>query len=135
MNRAFVDTGAWYALLDKRDPDHAPVTEAFRAYRGRLVTSNYIFDEAVTLARYRLGWEVAHKLGAELRAQRVARLERVTQKDEAAAWSIFEQHQDKRYSFTDCTSFVLVQRLGLAVCLAVDSDFLSFGLHCLPGRS
>jgi uncharacterized protein len=132
MNRAFVDTGAWYALLDKNDPDHAAVTVAFRTYRGRLVTSNYIFDEAVTLARYRLGWSVAHRLGTELRDQRVARLERVSSKDEAAAWSIFEQHRDKRYSFTDCTSFVLVQRLGLAVCLAVDSDFRSFGLRCLP---
>lgn len=132
MKRAFVDTGAWYALLDKKDPDHARVADACRAYRGRLVTSNYVFDEVVTLTRYRLGWDVAHRLGDELREQRVARLERVTPKDEAAAWTIFEQHRDKRYSFTDCTSFVLVQRLTLAVCIAIDSDFRSFGLHCLP---
>lgn len=135
MKRAFVDTGAWYALLDKKDPDHARVADAFRAYRGQLVTSNFVFDEAVTLTRYRLGWAVARKIGNELRQQRVARLERVTPKDEAAAWTIFEQHQDKRYSFTDCTSFVLVQRLALPVCLAVDADFRSFGLHCLPPLS
>lgn len=132
MNRAFVDTGAWYALLDKNDPDHARVAVTFRAYRGRLVTSNFVFDEAITLVRYRLGWDVAKRLGEQLREQRVARLERVTSKDEAAAWSIFEQYRDKRFSFTDCTSFVLVQRLKLPVCLAIDSDFRSFGLHCLP---
>lgn len=132
MKRAFVDTGAWYALLDKNDPDHVRVAEAFRAYRGRLVTSNFVFDEAVTLARYRLGWVVAQKLGGQLKAQQVARLERVTVKDEAAAWSIFEQYRDKRFSFTDCTSFVLVERLALPVCLAIDADFRSFGLHCLP---
>jgi predicted nucleic acid-binding protein len=40
MKRAFVDTGAWYALLDKNDPDHAGVVDAFSAYRGRLLTSN-----------------------------------------------------------------------------------------------
>jgi hypothetical protein len=132
LNRAFVDTGAWYALLDKNDPDHVRVAETFRAYRGRLVTSNFVFDEAVTLARYRLGWGVAEKLGSQLQGQRVARVERVTLKDEAAAWSIFEEYRDKRFSFTDCTSFVLVQRLALPVCLAIDSDFRSFGLPCLP---
>jgi predicted nucleic acid-binding protein len=135
LNRAFVDTGAWYALLDKHDPDHAHVVDAFQAYRGRLITSNFVFDEAVTLARYRLGWEVARKLGSQLRDQHIARLERVTPKDEAAAWSIFDAYRDKRFSFTDCTSFALVQRLGLPLCLAIDSDFRSFGLHCLPDLS
>lgn len=132
MNRAFVDTGAWYALLDSNDPDHAEVVQAFQAYRGRLITSNFVFDEAVTLARYRLGWDVAQKLGSQLRAQRIARLERVTPKDEAAAWSIFDKYRDKRFSFTDCTSFALIQRLALPLSLAIDSDFRSFGLHCLP---
>ena len=132
MNRAFVDTGAWYALLDRNDPDHAEVVQAFQAYRGRLVTSNFVFDEAVTLARYRLGWDVARKLGSQLREQRIARLERVTPKDEAAAWSIFDHYRDKRFSFTDCTSFALIQRLELPLSLAIDSDFRSFGLHCLP---
>jgi predicted nucleic acid-binding protein len=56
----------------------------------------------------------------------------VTPKDEAAAWSIFEQYRDKRFSFTDCTSFALIQRLALPLSLAIDSDFRSFGLHCLP---
>ena len=132
MKRAFVDTGAWYSLLDKNDPDHVHVTETFRAYRGRLVTSNFVFDEAVTLARYRLGWGVAQTFGSQLREQRIARLERVTPKDEAAAWSIFERYRDKRFSFTDCTSFVLIDRLALPVCLAIDSDFRSFGLQCVP---
>jgi len=135
MRRAFVDTGAWYALLDKNDPDHVGVVDAFSAWRGRLVTSNYVFDEAVTLARYKLGWDVARRLGTELREQRVARLERVTANDEAAAWTLFEQYRDKRYSFTDCTSFALVRRLALPVCLAVDADFRTFGLHCLPRLS
>jgi predicted nucleic acid-binding protein len=118
--------------LDRNDPDHAEVVQAFQDYRGRLITSNFVFDEAVTLARYRLGWDVARKLGSQLREQRIARMERVTPKDEAAAWSIFDEYRDKRFSFTDCTSFALIQRLELPLSLAIDSDFRSFGLHCLP---
>lgn len=133
MQLAFVDTGAWYALLDKKDPDHAAVVEAFAQYRGRLVTSNYVFAETVTLARYQLGWSVAHQFGSTLRERRVARIERVTTQDEAVAWSIFQQQQDTHYSFTDCTSFALVRRLALPICLAIDPDFRAFGLRCLPG--
>ncbi|WP_462322223.1 type II toxin-antitoxin system VapC family toxin [Halochromatium sp.] len=132
MQLAFVDTGAWYALLDKKDPDHAAVVEAFAEYRGRLVTSNYVFGETLTLARYQLGWSVAHQFGSALRERRVARMERVTTEDEAAAWSIFQQQQDTHYSFTDCTSFALVRRLALPICLAIDPDFRAFGLRCLP---
>ena len=132
MKRVFVDTGAWYALVDANDPDHGRVTECFREFQGRLVTSNYILDEILTLTRYRLGWPVAHRLGTQLRFSRLSRLERISLKDEETAWSIFSDYDVKSFSFTDCTSFALVQRLGLPLCLAIDSDFRSFGLHCIP---
>lgn len=43
MKTVFVDTGAWYALTDADDPDHPAVVPVFQEYRGRLVTSNYVF--------------------------------------------------------------------------------------------
>jgi len=87
------------------------------------------------LTRYRLGWPVASRLGAQLRAGQVALVERVTpiEIDEEAAWAIFSSYRDKSLSFTDCTSFALVKRLDIDLCLAIDSDFRSFGLHCIPG--
>ncbi len=133
MRRVFVDTGAWYALVDADDPDHGRVAPCFREHRGRLITSNFVFDEAITLTRYRLGWPVASRLGAQLRAGQVALVERVTPIDEEAAWAIFSSYRDKSFSFTDCTSFALVKRLDIDLCLAIDSDFRSFGLHCIPG--
>jgi hypothetical protein len=30
MKRLFVDTGAWYALVDKKDPDHSAAAAFFR---------------------------------------------------------------------------------------------------------
>jgi len=132
VKRVFVDTGGWYALIDADDPDHDRVAATFRAYQGRLVTSNYVFDESLTLMRYKLGWPIARQFGQQLRDGRIARVERVSQKDETAAWSIFERYDDKCFSFTDCTSFAMIQRLELPLCLAIDSDFRAFGLHCLP---
>lgn len=132
MKRVFVDIGAWYALVDADDPDHARVAACFREYGGRLVTSNYVFDEVITLTRYRLGWEAASRLGDQLRTNRVAQIESITPQDEDAAWTIFSRYRDKSFSFTDCTSVALVKRVGIAVCLAIDGDFRAYGLHCVP---
>ena len=132
MSGLFVDTSAWYALLDRRDPEHEPVAAAVRAHRGRLVASDYILDEAVTLVRYRLGWPLAHRLGAGLRSGDLARLVRVLPTDLDAAWLLFTERQDQRLSFTDCTSFALMTRLKLATAIALDQDFRAMGWMVLP---
>ena len=80
----------------------------------------------------RLGWNIAHRLGEHLRTGSLARLERISQSDEEAAWAIFSAYSDKSFSFTDCTSFALCDRLELPLCVAIDNNFRSFGLHCLP---
>jgi predicted nucleic acid-binding protein len=51
---AFVDTGAWIALMVPRDQYHQRATTFFRsiARNTRLVTSNYVLSEAFTWLRY-----------------------------------------------------------------------------------
>ena len=132
MKRLFVDTSGWYALADDQDPFHQPVFDALQANRNRLVTSNYILDETLTLVRFKLGFNVARQLGDQLRIGALARLERISPKDEEAAWRIFSRYSDKSFSFTDCTSFALCERLKLSSCIALDRDFRAFGLHCIP---
>ena len=67
MDRLFVDTSAWFASVNRADPDHERVANALRGFRGRLLTSNFIFDETVTLCFYRLGHEAAISIGETLR--------------------------------------------------------------------
>ncbi|MFZ1426365.1 MAG: PIN domain-containing protein, partial [Geminicoccaceae bacterium] len=123
----FVDSSAWYALLDRRDPEHARVAAVVQAHRDRLVTSDYILDEAVTLVRYRLGWPLAHRLGAGLRSGELARLARVLPADLDAAWKLFSERRDQRLSVTDCTSFAVMTRLKLDTAIALDQDFKAMG--------
>lgn len=132
MTRVFADTGGRYALVDARDPDHDRVVECARAHRDHLLASNYVFDETLALARYRLGRPVARRLGERLRGDRLTRPERVTPRDEEAAWSIFTRYHDKAFSFTDCTRLALASRLGLRRCITLDADFRSFGLDSAP---
>jgi hypothetical protein len=128
----FVDTSAWYALLDRRDPEHERVAAVIQAHRGRLVVSDYILDEAVTLVRYRLGWPLAHRLGAGLRSGELARLVRVLPADLDAAWRLFTERHDRRLSVTDCTTFALMTRMKLDTAIALDQDFRALGWTVLP---
>jgi predicted nucleic acid-binding protein len=132
VERVFVDTSAWFAYVNRPDPDHRAVREAIRAHDGRLVTSSYIFDEVVTLCRYRLDHRAAVRAGNVLRDPESVDLIGITVEDEQAAWELFETRRDQEYSFTDCTSFVLMRRLGITVAIAVDDDFEHEGFRVLP---
>jgi predicted nucleic acid-binding protein len=57
---------------------------------------------------------------------------RVTISDEKAAWALFLARPDKLYSFTDCTSFVVMRRLGISEAVAVDADFRREGFDSIP---
>lgn len=132
MERLFVDTSAWFAYVNRRDPEHKLVSAAVHAFEGRLLTSNFVFDETVTFCLYRLGHEAATALGNVLLDSAEVDLIRLTAADEQAAWDLFKERKDKNYSFTDCTSFVLMRRLGIRRALALDADFRQEGFEILP---
>ena len=47
----FVDTSAWYAIIDKNDRDYKAAVKKVRILDRPLLTSNYILDEIVTLLK------------------------------------------------------------------------------------
>ena len=132
MQRLFVDTSAWFAFTNRADPDHKLVAALLNAFKGRLVTSNFVFDETVTLCLYRLGHAAAGRVGQVLRDGSQVDLVRVAPEDETSAWQLFRERRDKQYSFTDCTSFALMRRLDLKTAAALDDDFAGEGFEQLP---
>jgi predicted nucleic acid-binding protein len=123
----FVDTGAWFAYFVRRDPDHAAAVAWMRQNRQPLVTTDYVLDELLTLLKLRENHGVAVAAGEALLLQRVARIEQITIDDIARAWEVFRQYHDKDWSFTDCTSKVVIERLGITLAFAFDSHFEQFG--------
>lgn len=132
MERLFVDTSAWFAYANRKDPEHAVVRDFFSGFRGRLITSNFVFDETISLCLYRLGHKAAQRVGSVLQAMETVDLIRVTPEDEQAAWALCCKRSDQRYSFTDCTSFELMRRLRIAGALALDDDFRAEGFQVVP---
>jgi predicted nucleic acid-binding protein len=133
MNRIFVDTWAWYALADTRDPDHEAAQQANERLMDQghtFVTTNFVLAETVTLIRYHLHhaaavrfWHALH----ELIAAGLVELVRASEAQECAAWEIFERYTDQMFSFTDCTSFAIMGDLGLTYAFTADRHFATCG--------
>ena len=47
--------------------------------------------------------------------------------DLTLAWQTFEQFDDKSWSFTDCTSKVVMEQRGIRKAFAFDHHFYQFG--------
>ena len=117
----FVDTSAFYAVLD-RDDRHNSRSKELLARGEALLTTNYVLAEAWRLARDRLGYPVAEKFWGEIR-DGGASIECILSADLEAAWAIGERFADQSFSIVDRTSFALMERLGIHRAIAFDDDF------------
>jgi hypothetical protein len=129
----FTDTSAWLAWDQPTEPKHRAASQ-FMALRPHLVTSNFIIDETITLALSRYGRRAALELGDTLWQGTMADIRYISLNDQREAWAFFKQYADKRFSFTDCTSFALMRRLGLAQAFSFDEDFEQTGLFARVPR-
>ena len=89
-------------------------------------------DETLTLLKDRCGSEVAISFRQDLEASKTVRILWVDEEDEAKAWRIFKTHKGKTYSFTDCTSFALMEENAIKNVFAYDRHFAQHGLNKLP---
>lgn len=127
MDAIFTDTSAWYAIADEDDANHASARAFVESLTLPLITTDFIVDETITLLRYSLGHSVAADIGGKLWNEQLARLVHIDQEVEREAWQRFLKYHDHRFSFTDCTSFVVMDQLGLSQVFVFDSDFESHG--------
>jgi len=123
----FVDTGAWYASLVPTDPHHATAVQWLATNHSPLLTTDYVIDETLTLLRVRGQRERALMFGRRLFDDDLANIHKITAADLKLAWNTFEQFDDKSWSFTDCTSKIVMEQLGVKIAFAFDHHFHQFG--------
>ncbi len=123
----FVDTGAWFAIVVPSDVNHVRATAWLSSNREPLVTSDYVVDEALTLLRARGFPEQAIDLGVDLLDNGMALMHFLEKEDIGRAWHMFRRYRDKQWSFTDCSSKVVMEWLGIATAFAFDQHFRQFG--------
>lgn len=130
----FADTSGLYALLDKKDAHHAPARKIVEKLLGtgrRLVVTDYVVAETVTLANARSGTHVALRVLDLIEQSAGIRFEWIGTLRFDAAKKLFRRHADHAYSFTDCSSFVVMRELRLAQALTTDGHFPEAGFEAL----
>ena len=133
-NEVFADSSALYALIDRRDANHAAAREAVgRLVRaGRLiVTTDYIVAETVNLANARGGKTVAVRVLDLIEQSAGIRVEWIGVERFIRTKAFFRKHADHDYSFTDCTSFIVMKEERLQEALTTDVHFVQAGFKTL----
>lgn len=109
----FVDTGAFYAGKDPSDQYYDQANAFMEKVKKdltlHLITSNFVIDETLTLIRMKLGHNAAVKFGRQIKGSRIVKVLHVNEKIEEQAWRIFEKYSDRDFSFTDCSSFAIME--------------------------
>ena len=121
-----VDTSAIYALVNDADAIHGAAKTRLRMMkknRFEPLLSNFIVAETHALVLTRLGPHIARRWLLGNRWQ----IERVLPSDEDRAHQIVASHLDKDYSYTDATSFAIMERLGIRRAFSFDRHFEQYG--------
>lgn len=129
-----MDTGAFYALADRRDPAHQHAMAFFDGCTALLVTTDFIFAETMSLLTKRLGKAAAIAFGEGIRSSPKFRIEEPTPQVREQAWKLFAGHRDKDYYLIDCISFATMESLRIRDAFGFDHHFTQYGFHLLPDR-
>jgi uncharacterized protein len=114
MMRALIDTGAIYAIATTGDQHHQEAAQFMNTWvkqDGIFFLSDLVFIETITLAKRRLGTDVAIRLGWELRENPVFSWISLSPELEQETWAAFRNYDDKEWSYTDCELLVLVKKI------------------------
>lgn len=128
----FLDTGIVVGAANPRDANHAAASRLLAAIGagqlGDAVTSDYVFDEAVTLTYARTQRaEIALRVGELIlgtgSAGRIMGIAYVSPQVFLRAWARFQRLAERGLSFTDYTSLELVDGLRLDEIASFDHGF------------
>ncbi len=134
----FIDTSAFLALANDRDNYYKSAQRFLMDMRNgkfrptRLITSDYIIDETLTMIRFKVGHAQAVNWGQNIHSSKIIELRRVDETIYKDALAIFEKYNDKQLSFTDCTSFALMKSIGINDVFTFDKDFRKMGFNIMP---
>lgn len=131
LDKVFVDSSGLFSVIDRKDPAHKKASSYFTSASAAFVTTDYIFDEVVTLLRIKVSHPIAVEVGDKIIRGGIKLID-VSSEDREAAWDYFKKHRDKKYSFTDCTSFCLMKRLGIEKAFSFDKNFIQAGFSTVP---
>jgi uncharacterized protein len=126
----FVDTSAWYPIVDRAHPDHGRMAGLLEArVRGgaMLVTTNLVLAESHALLMRRIDRRVARAFLAGARAAPNIVVHSTAELEAEAESRWLTRYDDQDFSLADAVSFAVMTRRGITEALTLDRHFTTAG--------
>jgi predicted nucleic acid-binding protein len=131
--RIFIDTSAFYALLDRDDENHRKAKNAWvdlLKNENTLITSNYVLVETFALLQHRLGVEAVRGFQNDILP--LVNIEFVISELHRSGVSALLSASRRNLSLVDCVSFEMMRTLEIKTAFAFDPHFKEQGFNMLP---
>ena len=123
----FVDTSGWFAGIVPSDQDYEIARNWFLQNREPLFTTDYVVDETLTLFKARGEKTRSLQIAKAFVGSELARIYFLTEDDILQTLEVFQNFSDKDWSFTDCSSKYICEKLGITHAFSFDKHFRQFG--------
>lgn len=132
MSSLFVDTSGWANIFVSGETYHSQAQQYFlNAWQLKrpLITTSYIVAELVALLQspLRIPRSTIFQVVVSIKQSDHIQVVHIDTAIEAEAWQLCKARPDKAWSLVDCTSFILMQQLGLQEALTTDQHFEQAG--------
>lgn len=134
MRRIFTDTSFLVSFYNRSDKNHKNSRNIAKALEGESilwVISDYIFDEFLTVLMVRMNKRFAAKVGAMILDDPNISLVKIDEEVFRQSWHVFCKNEERAWSFTDSTSYILIKKLAITEAVSFDKHFGEFGIKIL----
>ena len=135
-NSIYIDTSAFYALIDRSDRFHESAKDLWPTLLGAtfdLVTSNYVVSETVNILQHRLGFEAAALWQRAMLG--VIDVHWVDQAGHNTGMELWLSLGRERCSFVDCVSYITMNKLNIDQVFCFKASYAERGYVMVPGNT
>ena len=132
LDKIFVDTSAFYALLDRADPNHKKASALWEILMNNnftLVTTNYVVSDTMQLLQNKIGYEAAKVWHRDILS--IFEVLWITETIYQKAYELWLTLGIFPVSLVDCTSFVLMHHHNIEKVFCFQTHFKTHGFHLI----
>jgi len=135
MRVVFADSYYYLAFVNERDAGYSEAIEFSHSYVGQSVTTEWVLTEVADALSESELRPIFLELLAQLRNQPGLLIVEASHDLFERGIALFTQRPDKKWSLTDCISFVVMEEQGISEALTADHHFEQAGFVPLLGSS
>jgi uncharacterized protein len=125
----FADAFFWIALLNRRDEYHDKALLYLKDFQGSIVTTQWVLAEVADAMASSTARQSIQPFFRELAANHSIAVVEATSDGFLRGINLYHERPDKRWSLTDCISFVVMADHGLSEALTGDHHFVQAGFR------